>query len=178
MRKGAEKLQKFLNSKQQGRLDGFFTVKPKEKAAPAKGKTDAKGKKRKVRTLYVSLSNVLTSLCRGMRKREAVRKRPKQSNTIYFYLVCPHVFHVHQYGLLSYLLSVMFVTYRSLIYLTSCIDISPCLRCYCTLVTPRKTGRRYGHRLNSPALQSFKVRDTEFVKSSTLQVSQQGHGNT
>ncbi|KJA17991.1 hypothetical protein HYPSUDRAFT_169773 [Hypholoma sublateritium FD-334 SS-4] len=47
VRKGAEKLQKFLNSKQQGRLDGFFTVKPKEKAAPAKGKADAKGKKRK-----------------------------------------------------------------------------------------------------------------------------------
>ncbi|KAF8968910.1 PIN domain-like protein [Flammula alnicola] len=52
VRKGAEKLQKFLNSKQQGRLDGFFTVKPKEKAPPAKGKggkTDskAKGTKRK-----------------------------------------------------------------------------------------------------------------------------------
>ncbi|EDQ98419.1 uncharacterized protein LACBIDRAFT_192371 [Laccaria bicolor S238N-H82] len=58
VRKGAEKLQKFLNSKQQGRLDGFFSVKPKEKAAaPApvgkakgKGKIDAKAKgtKRKV----------------------------------------------------------------------------------------------------------------------------------
>ena len=55
VRKGAEKLQKYLNSKQQGRLDGFFTVKPKEKAPPAKGKGadkkgDAKGKgmKRKV----------------------------------------------------------------------------------------------------------------------------------
>ncbi|EDR02356.1 uncharacterized protein LACBIDRAFT_254074 [Laccaria bicolor S238N-H82] len=58
VRKGAEKLQKFLNSKQQGRLDGFFSVKPKEKAAaPApvgkakgKGKVDAKAKgtKRKV----------------------------------------------------------------------------------------------------------------------------------
>lgn len=52
MRKGAEKLQKFLNTKQQGRLDGFFTVKPKEKTAPlkGKGKIDAKGKgtKRKV----------------------------------------------------------------------------------------------------------------------------------
>ncbi|KAH9480343.1 Elongation of fatty acids protein 2 [Psilocybe cubensis] len=48
VRKGAEKLTKFLNSKQQGRLDGFFTVKPKEKAPPAKGKekgkSDAKGK--------------------------------------------------------------------------------------------------------------------------------------
>ena len=54
MRKGADKLQKFLNSKQQGRLDGFFSVKPKENTgAPAKvkgkvndGKT--KGTKRKV----------------------------------------------------------------------------------------------------------------------------------
>jgi flap endonuclease-1 len=57
VRKGADKLQKFLNSKQQGRLDGFFSVKPKEKekaTAPAKGKgkdkvgTKAKGTKRKV----------------------------------------------------------------------------------------------------------------------------------
>ncbi|KAF9465367.1 PIN domain-like protein [Collybia nuda] len=55
VRKGAEKLQKFLNSKQQGRLDGFFTVKPKEKTSPAKGKGKAsksdaakgKGTKRK-----------------------------------------------------------------------------------------------------------------------------------
>ncbi|GLB38745.1 putative structure-specific nuclease with 5'-flap endonuclease and 5'-3' exonuclease activities involved in DNA replication and repair [Lyophyllum shimeji] len=42
VRKGAEKLQKFLHVKQQGRLDGFFTVKPKEKAPlPAK---EVKGK--------------------------------------------------------------------------------------------------------------------------------------
>jgi len=54
VRKGAEKLQKFLNSKQQGRLDGFFTVKPKdnqEKPGPKgkAGKTDTKtkGNKRK-----------------------------------------------------------------------------------------------------------------------------------
>ncbi|KAH7915482.1 PIN domain-like protein [Hygrophoropsis aurantiaca] len=54
VRKGAEKLQKFLNSKQQGRLDGFFSVKPKspKKSAPepkgkGKGKADAKGTKRK-----------------------------------------------------------------------------------------------------------------------------------
>lgn len=53
MRKGAEKLQKFLNAKQQGRLDGFFSVKPKEKA-PLKGKAAEKGKsetKRKVSTV-------------------------------------------------------------------------------------------------------------------------------
>ncbi|KAF5377944.1 hypothetical protein D9615_006752 [Tricholomella constricta] len=40
VRKGADKLQKHLNSKQQGRLDGFFTVKPKEPS----GAKDAKGK--------------------------------------------------------------------------------------------------------------------------------------
>ncbi|KAJ2913367.1 hypothetical protein MD484_g7045, partial [Candolleomyces efflorescens] len=46
VRKGADKLQKFLNTKQQGRLDGFFTVKAKEKTAPAKakGKDAGKGK--------------------------------------------------------------------------------------------------------------------------------------
>ncbi|TFL02760.1 PIN domain-like protein [Pterulicium gracile] len=42
VRKGAEKLTKFLNAKQQGRLDGFFSVKPKDQkekpAAAAKGK--------------------------------------------------------------------------------------------------------------------------------------------
>ncbi|KIJ64653.1 hypothetical protein HYDPIDRAFT_175575 [Hydnomerulius pinastri MD-312] len=50
VRKGAEKLQKFLNSKQQGRLDGFFTVQPK--TSPKKGdhKTkDAKGKGKDVK---------------------------------------------------------------------------------------------------------------------------------
>ncbi|KAJ7578011.1 flap endonuclease 1 [Mycena floridula] len=53
VRKGAEKLQKFLNAKQQGRLDGFFT-KPKEKPedkSKGKGKkpeaTKGKGTKRK-----------------------------------------------------------------------------------------------------------------------------------
>ncbi|TFK34810.1 PIN domain-like protein [Crucibulum laeve] len=43
VRKGAEKLQKYLNSKQQGRLDGFFTVKAKE--APAKGGAKSAGGK-------------------------------------------------------------------------------------------------------------------------------------
>lgn len=47
VRKGAEKLAKFLNAKQQGRLDGFFTV--KTKTSPAKSKeTQGKEKKRKV----------------------------------------------------------------------------------------------------------------------------------
>ncbi|KZT73878.1 PIN domain-like protein [Daedalea quercina L-15889] len=44
VRKGAEKLSKFLNVKQQGRLDGFFTAKPKD--PPAKGKDEGKGKSR------------------------------------------------------------------------------------------------------------------------------------
>ncbi|KAJ8591926.1 PIN domain-like protein [Rhizopogon salebrosus TDB-379] len=56
VRKGAEKLTKFLNAKQQGRLDGFFSVQPKtspkkteddKKKSGAKGKADGKGTKRK-----------------------------------------------------------------------------------------------------------------------------------
>lgn len=44
VRKGAERLQKFLSAKQQGRLDGFFTVKPKEPgSSPTKGKGKEKG---------------------------------------------------------------------------------------------------------------------------------------
>lgn len=42
VRRGAEKLSKFLNTKQQGRLDGFFTAKPK--TSPAKSKSDEKEK--------------------------------------------------------------------------------------------------------------------------------------
>ena len=55
VRKGAEKLAKFLNAKQQGRLDGFFTVQqkpPAEKADKDKSKSKetgkGKGAKRKV----------------------------------------------------------------------------------------------------------------------------------
>ncbi|KIK62353.1 hypothetical protein GYMLUDRAFT_164624 [Collybiopsis luxurians FD-317 M1] len=56
VRKGAEKLQRFLNTKQQGRLDGFFTVtqKPKETSkgkddkSQGKGDKGKKGTKRKV----------------------------------------------------------------------------------------------------------------------------------
>ncbi|KAI0059602.1 PIN domain-like protein [Artomyces pyxidatus] len=48
VRKGAEKLAKFLNAKQQGRLDGFFTVKPKNDTKEKKSdKKDKKGGKRK-----------------------------------------------------------------------------------------------------------------------------------
>ncbi|GAA5872640.1 hypothetical protein JCM1840_004861 [Sporobolomyces johnsonii] len=46
VRKGAEKLKARLSAKQQGRLDGFFTVKPKDPtAAPAKRKADDKSGK-------------------------------------------------------------------------------------------------------------------------------------
>lgn len=65
VRKGAEKLTKFLNAKQQGRLDGFFTAKPKasptkdkeDKSAgkKGKGKADAKGTKRKVSFVHHAL---------------------------------------------------------------------------------------------------------------------------
>jgi flap endonuclease-1 len=54
VRKGAEKLAKSLNAKQQGRLDGFFTATPKASAPKpsgrkVKGKDDkGKGTKRKV----------------------------------------------------------------------------------------------------------------------------------
>ncbi|KAI0338999.1 PIN domain-like protein [Trametopsis cervina] len=54
VRKGAEKLTKFLNAKQQGRLDGFFTASAKPKTSPkkddakkGKGKSEPKGTKRK-----------------------------------------------------------------------------------------------------------------------------------
>lgn len=49
MRKGAEKLAKFLNAKQQGRLDGFFSVKASEKPDGQSSKKETgKGKKRAV----------------------------------------------------------------------------------------------------------------------------------
>ncbi|THH16524.1 hypothetical protein EW146_g4121 [Bondarzewia mesenterica] len=62
VRKGADKLSKFLNAKQQGRLDGFFTVKPKtfsKKDGPAKkadAKKETKSGKRKTETKEVGSS--------------------------------------------------------------------------------------------------------------------------
>ncbi len=44
VRKGAGKLQNFLRNKQQGRLDGFFTVKPK--TSPGKGRDAPKPRPR------------------------------------------------------------------------------------------------------------------------------------
>ncbi|BGP58269.1 hypothetical protein JCM8202_000969 [Rhodotorula sphaerocarpa] len=42
VRKGADKLKARMSAKQQGRLDGFFTVKPKEGSSPQKRKADDK----------------------------------------------------------------------------------------------------------------------------------------
>ena len=58
VRKSCEKLTKAVSSKQQGRIDGFFTVKPRETTASTSksktkgGKDDSKAKntKRKVRS--------------------------------------------------------------------------------------------------------------------------------
>ncbi|POY75557.1 flap endonuclease-1 [Rhodotorula taiwanensis] len=53
VRKGAEKLKARMSAKQQGRLDGFFTVKPKEGSSPAKRKADDKkgsGSSKKAKT--------------------------------------------------------------------------------------------------------------------------------
>lgn len=44
MRAGAAKLSKMLAAKQQGRLDGFFTVKPKTDGPKRKAEDDKKGK--------------------------------------------------------------------------------------------------------------------------------------
>jgi hypothetical protein len=47
VRKGADKLAKSLNTKQQGRLDGFFTTVPKTSAPKKASAKDAKGKDNK-----------------------------------------------------------------------------------------------------------------------------------
>ena len=92
VRRGADKLQKFLNSKQQGRLDGFFSVKPKEKekgTAPAKGKekvdTKAKSTKRKVcyKNNFIPpfpLTNFL--LCREKREGKVVQEKNLERNDL------------------------------------------------------------------------------------------------
>jgi len=47
VRKGAEKLAKSMNTKQQGRLDGFFKATPKTSAPKKASGKDAKGKDEK-----------------------------------------------------------------------------------------------------------------------------------
>lgn len=73
VRKAAEKLGKFLNAKQQGRLDGFFTAQPKKEddsKAKGKGKADAKGMKRKVRQLVRSVHTRFHVVPTGRRQGE------------------------------------------------------------------------------------------------------------
>jgi len=84
VRKGAEKLQKFLNTKQQGRLDGFFSMKPKEKSV-AKTTPKAKGVKRKVKIcFYVIQFGLFTPLRRVTKKPNPVpAKRPNGSKLIH-----------------------------------------------------------------------------------------------
>jgi hypothetical protein len=63
VRKGAEKLQKFLNTKQQGRLDGFFSVKPKDKPTPvAKSDSKTRGTKRRVSQVKFNLLSSLLKI--------------------------------------------------------------------------------------------------------------------
>ncbi|TFK52649.1 PIN domain-like protein [Heliocybe sulcata] len=68
VRKGAEKLQKHLNAKQQGRLDGFFSVKPKT-TSPKKEET-SKGKGTKRRVGHASVRCVIHSLNVSMMQNE------------------------------------------------------------------------------------------------------------
>jgi hypothetical protein len=81
VRKGAEKLSKFLNTKQQGRLDGFFTVKSKDPAPGGKGKDDKKGGKRKASSARICSELLLTIFRRTIRKKEVARKRKPESDT-------------------------------------------------------------------------------------------------
>jgi hypothetical protein len=85
VRKGAEKLMKHLNARQQGRLDGFFKPKEKEDAAPpkgkGKGKEDTKGTKRKVSHALPSPVSADVFFYRLMIKRERqVKKRRSDSD--------------------------------------------------------------------------------------------------
>lgn len=71
VRKSCEKLTKALNSKQQGRIDGFFAVRPKDNAASTskskakggKGDSKTKNTKRKVSPVFyrrqISTENLL-----------------------------------------------------------------------------------------------------------------------
>lgn len=91
VRKSCEKLTKAVNSKQQGRIDGFFTVKPKENTASSsksktKGGKDAsktKNTKRKVCSLLCGC-RVPTEICssRRRRRRVVVRRRPGRKSDL------------------------------------------------------------------------------------------------
>jgi hypothetical protein len=80
VRKGAEKLTKFLHAKQQGRLDGFFAVKPKtspKSEEKGKGKDEKKkGAKRKVGKVFHSTFEYTNAVIGfvGRRERECKQK--------------------------------------------------------------------------------------------------------
>ena len=82
VRKSCEKLTKAVGSKQQGRIDGFFTVKPKDNASASKskakgGKDDSKTKstKRKVSTLSRRCQTPTETSASRQRRRMAVAQR-------------------------------------------------------------------------------------------------------
>lgn len=90
VRNGAAKLTKFLNVKQQGRLDGFFTAKPKTSPKKEKEKPTEKGKgtKRKVCTSSNSCRLTVVDSCavsrrmtrRAGRQPQAAAKNQRKSN--------------------------------------------------------------------------------------------------
>ena len=87
MRKGGEKLTKFLNAKQQGRLDGFFSVKPKTSPTKKdkeeeKGKGKGKGTKRKVSLPVPQLLFSCAHQCSGGRKGQEGRQEQQEGEEI------------------------------------------------------------------------------------------------
>jgi hypothetical protein len=77
VRKGAEKLAKSLNAKQQGRLDGFFTATPNTSApkkAAAKAK-EVKGKGTKRKVSPPALCNLVRILTRLQSRRKTRRNQ-------------------------------------------------------------------------------------------------------
>ena len=90
VRKSCEKLTKAVNSKQQGRIDGFFTVKPKENTASSSkskakgGKDDSKTKntKRKVRSSLCRCRVPIEIFAPRQRRRKVVgqRRRGRKSD--------------------------------------------------------------------------------------------------
>ena len=84
VRKGGDKLTKFLNAKQQGRLDGFFTAKPKTSPAKkdkAEEKGKGKGTKRKVRvSLDTSIPHSQPLHRRTTQRMLAVARRRRRSS--------------------------------------------------------------------------------------------------
>ena len=93
VRKSCEKLTKAVNSKQQGRIDGFFTVKPKEPTASSSksktkgGKDDSKTKstKRKVCSLLCGCrvpTEVVAFRQKRRRRRVMAQRRRGRKNDL------------------------------------------------------------------------------------------------